>query len=421
MKRIVSALFIMITTLATAQNTTVVGPTDISPATQSIAEARKAIAEKSTQYAGYNLLATALIRRAEETSDTSFYTQAEDAIKKSEELAPNNFDTEKIRVAILLGEHEYPAALEAAKALNRRVPDDVMVYGLLTDANIELGNYSDAENAAQWMLNLRPGNLPALIRAARLRELFGDAEGAYELMEMASQSTSPTETAERASILTQMGHLRLAAGDTDAAEQFFQQALKSFPGYHAALGNLARVRITQKRYQEAVVLLQQRYQGSPRAGNLYDLAKALQMAGRDSEAKNAFAEFEAKALLESGTRQNSNRELVLYYAAQARQPAKALKIAQQEYAWRHEVYTLDAYAWALHANGQDAEARRQIETALAVGIRDAMLFRHAGEIAVKLGDVAAAERYLKQAAELNSVDSEQGRSTLANLSQAGPR
>ena len=52
-----------------------------------------------------------------------------------------------------------------------------MVYGLLTDANVELGNYNDAETSAQWMLNLRPGNLPALIRAARLRELFGDAEG----------------------------------------------------------------------------------------------------------------------------------------------------------------------------------------------------------------------------------------------------
>jgi tetratricopeptide (TPR) repeat protein len=115
-----------------------------------------------------------------------------------------------------------------AKALNKRVPDDVMVYGLLTDANVELGNYKDAEIAAQWMLNLRPGNLPALTRAARLRELFGDAEGAYELMEMAYQSTPPTETGERACILTQMGHLRLASGSTDAAEKLFQQALTSF-------------------------------------------------------------------------------------------------------------------------------------------------------------------------------------------------
>ena len=65
------------------------------------------------------------------------------------------------------------------------------------------------------------------------------------------------------------------------------------------MGNLAQVRIAQKRYEEAVVLLQQRYRGVPRAGNLYDLAEALQLAGQESEAKQAFAEFEAQSLLES--------------------------------------------------------------------------------------------------------------------------
>ena len=31
-----------------------------------------------------------------------------------------------------------------------------MVYGLLTDAHVELGNYAEAEKACQWMLDLRP-------------------------------------------------------------------------------------------------------------------------------------------------------------------------------------------------------------------------------------------------------------------------
>jgi tetratricopeptide (TPR) repeat protein len=382
----------MIATGAVAQSIAGAASADLSPAAQSIAAAGKAIGDKPAGYAGYNLLATALVRRAQETSDVSFYTQAEDAVKKSLELAPDNFDTEKIRVSILLGEHEYPAALEAAKALNKRALDDVMVYGLLTDANVELGNYKDAEDSAQWMLNLRRGNRPALIRAGRLRELFGDAEGAYEMMDLAFQSTPPAENEERASLLTQMGHLRLASGNADAAEKLLQQALKSLPSYPPALGNLAQIRIAQKRYTEAVVLLQQRYQGEPHAGNLYDLAEALQLAGRESEAKPAFAGFEAQSLMESGRKDNSNRELVFYYADHAQQPAKALKVAQQEYAWRHDVYTLDAYAWALHVNGQDAEARMQIEAALAVGIRDAKLLQHAREIALKAGDVAAAER-----------------------------
>jgi len=335
--------------------------------------------------------------------------------------SPNNFDAEKIQVSILLAEHDFPAALVLATALNKRVPDDVAIYGLLTDANAELGNYGEAETSAQWMLNLRPGNLPALTRASHLRELFGDLDGAYELMDLAYQSTAPTDTEQRASILTQMGHLRLASGNPDAAEKLLEQTLAALPGYPAALGELAKVRVTQKRYQDAVTLLRQRYETVPRPGNLYELAEALQSAGQDAEAKRAFAEFETKALAESGKKDNSNRELIFYYADHVQQPAKALKLAQQEFAWRHDVYTLDAYAWALHANGQDAEARKQIERALAVGIRDAKLLLHAGMINLTMGDVPAAERYLKQSAELIGADSAQARSMLASLTMPSGR
>jgi len=417
MKRTISMLGVamMVATFAASQSLTGPASMDRSAAAQSIAEARKAISDKPMEYAGYNLLAAALVRRGQESSDAGFDAQAEDAVKKSLEIAPNNFDAEKIRASILLGKHEFPAALDLATKLNERVPDDVMVYGLLTDANAELGNYKEAEIAAQWMLNLRPGNLPALTRAARLRELFGETEGAYELLDLAYQSTAPTETGERARILTQMGHLRLASGSTDAAEKLFRQALTSFPNYPAALGNLAQVRIMQKRYPEAVDLLQQRYQAVPRAEHLYDLAEALELAGRDADGEKAFADFESKALAESVRHDNSNRELIFYYADHAHLQVKSLNTAKLEYAWRHDVYTLDAYAWALHVNGQDAEARKQIEAALAVGVRDAKLFRHAGEIALKTGDVPAAERYLKQSAELNTADSDRARRTLAGL------
>src|SRR5207253_6715197 len=142
--------------------------------------------------------------------------------------------------------------------------------------------------------------------------------------------------------------------------------LNIFPGYHYALGNLAKVRIEQKRYAEAVDLFQQRYKAAPHAENLYDFAVSLKLTGRAEEANAAFAEFEKKSLLETMRRDNSNHELVAYYADEANQPAKALEVAQREYAYRHDVFTLDAYAWALHKNNQDVEAREQIEVALAV-------------------------------------------------------
>jgi tetratricopeptide (TPR) repeat protein len=383
-----------------------------------MAQARKLIEKNPGDFEAYNALALALSRRARETSDVAFYAQGEEAIQKSFAVSPDNFDGQRIRIWLLLGKHEFSAAWGAAKELSQKMPDDVMLYGFLTDANVELGNYKEAETATQWMLELKPGNMPGLTRAAYLRELFGDIEGSLDLMNMAYQSTPPREVEDGAWIVTQMAHLNLTTGKLNDAEMLSQQALAMFPGYHYALANLAKVRIQQKRYDEAVRLLRQRYQAAPHAENLFDLAQALQLAGHTAEAEKAFAAFEEKSLLETNRADNSNHELVSYYADYANQPAKALEVARREYARRHDVFTLDCYAWAFHVNGQNEEALKQINAALAVGIRDAKMFWHAGEIALATGDHSAAERYLRQSAELNAVGSEEARVALVRLSES---
>ena len=416
--KILAVLVLALTTATLPQTAASSAQAKPSPAEQSMARATQLIEKSPKNFEAYNALALALSRRARETSDVKFYAEAEDTLKQSFEISPNNFDGERIQVWLLLGKHEFAAAREAALKLSKRMPDDVMIHGFLADANAELGNYDEAEKAAQLMLDLRPGNLPGITRAAYLREIFGDVDGALELMNMALESTAPSEVEDAAWILTQMAHLQLSVGKTADAEKNLQHALVLFPGYHYALGNLAKVRIQQKRHDDAVQLLQQRYQAAPHAENLYDLAEALQLAGRSEEAKKAFAEFERKSLLETNRGDNSNRELIFYYTDYAHDPLKALEVAKREFSRRHDVYTLDSYAWALHMNGQDHEAREQIEAALAVGIRDARLLMHAGEIALKEGDRTAAEKHLKEAADLNTIDSEQARTVL--LSAAAP-
>lgn len=417
MKRLAHLLFICsIATAMWAQTSIPSAEAKPSPAEQGIAQAQRLIEKNPKNYEAYNALALALSRRARETSDVKFYAEAEETLKKSFEITPDNFDGMRIEVWLLLGKHEFAAAREEAIKLNKRMPDDIMVYGFLTDANVELGNYVEAEKSAQLMLDLRPGNSPGVTRAAYLRELFGDVDGALELMDMALQSTNPSEVEDAAWILTQMAHLQLSVGKVADAEKNLQHALTLFPGYHYALGNLAKVRMAQKHYDEAVQLLQQRYQAAPHAENLYDLAEALQLAGRTEEAKRGLAEFEQKSLLETDRADNSNRELIFYYADYAHQPLQALEVAKREFARRHDVYTLDSYAWALHVNGRNQEARNQVETALAVGIRDSKMLRHAGEIALATGDRATAQKYLQQAADLNTGDSAMARATLAHMS-----
>ena len=418
MKKLAALLLIAVAALAAFAQTPNSSDGKSTPAERSILQAKRLIEKNAKDFEAYNGLALALSRRARETSDVAYYAQAEEALRKSFAISPDNFDGARTHVWLLLGKHEFATALAEAKRLNQRMPDDVMTYGFLTDANVELGNYQDAEAAAQMMLDLRPGNLPAMTRAAYLRELFGDVDGALELMNMALQSTAPSEMEDAAWILSQMAHLELAIGNAMEAEKNVQQALTLFPGYHYALGNLAKVRIQQKRYDEAVQLLQQRYQAASHAENLFDLAEALQLAGRSEDAKKAFAEFEKRSIVEANRADNSNRELVFYYADYSHEPLKALEVAKREFAWRHDVFTRDSYAWALHVNAQDHEARQQIEEALAVGVRDAKLIRHAGEIALAEGDQAAAEKYLQQAADLHTAESVQAKATLARLSSA---
>jgi tetratricopeptide (TPR) repeat protein len=355
-----------------------------SPAETAIQKAQAQIAKNPNHAPYYNALAMAYARRARETSDVQYYAKAEQTLQRSFALEPDNYEGLKTQAWLELGRHEFAKALETATRLNKKTPDDVMVYGYLVDANVELGNYKAAVDAAQWMLDLRTGNVPGLTRAGYLRELHGNLPGALELMQMAYDATPTTETEDRAWMLTQMAHLDFVAGDLPKAERYASGALGLFPDYHYALGTFAQVRIAQKRYDEAVELLRKRYEAAPHAENLYALAEALDLAGQTEEAQKDFAEFERESLAETNITDNSNHELIAYYTDHAHRPDKALEVAKREVARRKDVFTLDCYAWALAANGDYASANEQIRMALQVGVKDPKILAHADLIAQHL-------------------------------------
>ena len=351
-----------------------------TPAQRKIALAQAAIARDPKHAQAHADLALALTQRARETADPVYYQQAEAAVQAALAATPGHFDARKVRAWALLGQHRFAEALALATALNREVPDDLMVYGILTDAHIELGHYDEAERSAQWMLDLRPGNIPALTRAAYLRELFGDIEGAIELMRAAVNRMPFQETEDRAWVLTQIGHLELVRRQPAAAEEALEAALALFPDYHYALGTLAEVRTAQQRHREAAVLQRQRYAVAPHPENLFELAEAQARAGMRAEAAKSYAQFEAGARAEMRGDDNANRELIAYWAGAGKKPAEALKLAEQEIARRGDVYTREAYAWALFRNGRRADARREIATVLAVGVQHPRVLDRASAI-----------------------------------------
>ncbi len=374
-----------------------------SPADLSIAFANREIQKHPSNPNFHSELAVALIHKARETSDERFFDQAEAAADKSLGFSPNNFEARKAKVAVLLGRNEAAKARLEAQQLNHEVPDDVTVYGYVAEADTMLGDYEDAEKSAQWMLDLRPNNIAGLIRGAQLRKIFGDLDGAVDFLNDAYQQTPPDQTEDLAFLLTEIAGLDLEMGKLQPADQLSEQALKVFADYYLALEMLARVRCAQSKYVEAVELLRKRNERFPQPRSIWAEAEALNRAGKAAESQLLYAEFEHRARAELLRDDNVNVELIFFYLHHKQDAAEALRIARLQTASRHDVFTLDAYASALYSNGNYAEARTQIEKALAPGIRDANIFFHAATICSRLNDGLATRQYLEKSLQANPV------------------
>jgi len=165
--------------------------------------------------------------------------------------------------------------------------------------------------------------------------------------------------------------------------------------------NLARVRMAQNRAGDAVQLLVQASALDHDPHALYQLAKAQQAAGQKQEARATLAEFEKLANDPGRTTDESKLDLILMDAESPDTAPDALRIAQAEIQTRQDVWTLDAYAWALYANAKFAEADAAVQKAIAVGIQSAQIFDHAGHIAQKLNRSEDAARYFKLTVQSN--------------------
>jgi tetratricopeptide (TPR) repeat protein len=374
-----------------------------SPVQQRAAAAEKRVQSNPSSPQTYNDLAFALCRWARDNGDARLYTKAESALKRSFQLSPGNYEARKLQVTALLGKHEFAEALKSATELNHEVPDDIGGWALLVDANTAVGNYTDAEHAAQWILDLRAGSSLGFAKAAILRDLLGDSEGATEFFMEAYKRTAQSDADECAWLLLQSARVELTAGETEKADDLVNQALKLFPDSGLAVATLAAVRSAQGKYAEAANMMEQCYRAVSSEQNLYDWAQALDRAGEKDRALTAYRDFEVKAGAQRNSTYNWNRQLIFYYTDHNSNPREALALAGREAAIRHDSATLDAYAWALYQNGRYGEAEEKMDRALAVGVRDPVYFCHAVRIATKANDATAAARFEKELANLRST------------------
>ncbi len=190
-----------------------------SPGEQRIAEAQRQLAKDPKRPQAYDELALAYIRRARDTDDPALLDRAAEALQQGLQLAPGDFQLEKASVALLLGRQRFVSALEQARSLNRKVPDDVTVYGYVAGADLALGNYADADISTQWMINMRPNNVYGLLLGAELRVIYGDISGALDFLNQAFAETSQVDPEQMAWIADRIATVALDVGQLERPDR----------------------------------------------------------------------------------------------------------------------------------------------------------------------------------------------------------
>jgi tetratricopeptide (TPR) repeat protein len=349
--------------------------------------------------AGYNALGVAYIRMARETGDFSLNNKAETAINKALELDASNISSKKFRASLMLTFHRFAEGLDAGKALQKDNPKDPFVYGILTDANVELGNYKEAVDAAQQMVNLRPG-MESYARVSYVRSLHGDSAGAIEAMKMAAQTADPQDKEAKAWCMVHLGDEYFKIGNFADAEKSYDLALETFPNYHFALAGKGKVRAAAGDNDAAIKFLTDAQTRVPLTETVIILGDLYAKTGNPEKAKQ---QYDLAEVIERNFGNIDQRRLALLWADNDEKLDQALDIAEREHNIRKDIFTADIYAWCLYKKGNFAEAEKAVAEAMRLKTKDARIYYHAGMIAKENGKSAQAAAYVQTALQLDTA------------------
>ena len=349
----------------------------------------------------YVLLSAAYLQKARETGDPIYYGKTDEALSRALELQPDDFAAMTQMGVLSLARHQFREALDWGKKARAMSPGTALIYGVIGDAQIELGQYDAALVTFQTMVDLRP-DLSSYSRASYLRELHGDVEGAIEAMQQAVQAGGPN--AENTNwTRVQLGHLYFNSGKLAEAEAQYKQALAAYPDYVHAIAGLARIHAARGEYDEAIKLYTDATNRMPLPEYVIALGDVYEAAGRSQEAQQQFDLVRAMERLYAANGVDTDLEMALFEAnhTQGQKIDEALTLARRALEKRPTIYAKDVLAWTLYKDGQYAPAYALSRQALQLGTRDALLFFHAGMIAYKLDDGTKAREYLEEALAIN--------------------
>jgi tetratricopeptide (TPR) repeat protein len=321
------------------------------------------------------LLADALIRQTRVTGNVGLTQQAERVLKAALREDPENYDVLRMQGSLYLSQHRFAEAVVVAEKCRAMRPDESVAYGVLGDAHLELGDYDEAFDAFDRMMQLRPG-AASYARVAYARELQGNLNGALESMRLAADASEGGDVEAIAWYHAQVGELYLKLEKPTDAMREFSVASSAFPGHPFAVVGYAKALEMVGKRDEARALLEDVVRKSPTPDVHARLGDLFRAEGRAKDAEREYALAEAAWRIDAP----EPKTLARFLADRGEKVAEAVVIAEGAAKIRHDIFTEDALAWAYFKAGRVEDAKRAIRLALRTGTRDRDILRHAEAI-----------------------------------------
>jgi tetratricopeptide (TPR) repeat protein len=344
--------------------------------TRTVLQMEARLSSKPDDAAAAVTLADALLRQTRVTGNAALAWRAERALERILAAQPDHFYARRMLAAVLLSQHRFREAIQAAERALQTRRDDAWLQGVLGDAHLELGEYERAFAAFDTMAARRP-DAAAYARASYARELQGDLAGAIAFMKMALEATSARDPESLAWHRAQLGHLYLSANQPAEARREFRHADFVFPNHPFATEGLAHAMAADGEYAAALVRVRQLLTRTPSPALLAFAGDLLSALGRTDEAETQYRLAEAAWQTDAP----EPARLALFLAERGRRIDDAVRLAERAAADRGDIFTADALAWAYFKAGRLADARTAIARALRTGTRDRGIRRHADVIA----------------------------------------
>jgi len=346
---------------------------------------------KPTEAKALLQLAKVFMQEARVTGDYTYYNQAAlDMINSVLAKDAQNFDATCLKAMVLLSQHRFADGKALAMQGMQMNPYNSFIYGLLIDANVELGDYPEAIKMADKMVSIRP-DIRSYSRVSYLREIHGDVPGSLEAIKMAVSAGFPgNEDIEWARMV--QAHLLEDSGKIDEAEQVYKLALTERPNYPFALAGLGKIARYRKDYPGAIAYYEQAKAVMSDASFFEELIDLYRLNNQpDQSATCAKATIDAVSAdnTEGAKKQEgghfAERQLAFLYL-KTNQLDKALEFAQIDQQRRPKnIDACEMLAWVLYKKGDVAQAATFLPTMRGTNSQNPELLVKSGLIMVANG------------------------------------